>query len=1681
MPFPPRSLGARASLLGCAAFILAGLFTGFPSVRAQDQLVVGYARWDPAGTNPAPGGTALFSFSDAQGTLLWQAGVAAVEPVRNGRIFADQAGRRTALAVVNTGAEADTLILTLRTAAGAFQAETSRDFLPGQQFALFIDELFEGLPPGFVGSLSFEGERNDARWAAVTLRQSTNQFGQPIFATLPVAGAQDPEADRLVFPQVGAGSGLSTQIILINPYGEELRGRIRLISSAGAPLALTLDGTTSDQFPYVIPPDGAFRGQFTLAQGVGVGYAVVELDQGPGLPSGSAVFQFTAGAATVTEAGVLPARPTTRARIYADQAGTRTGVALAFPDSAGLTVSFRLLSRSGVPQQTTQRQVPAGGHLAIFVDELFPDLPTGWTGLLEIDSPSGFAAVTLKLTTNRLGQPVLTTLPVVDVTRLPDSAPRFFPQFGYGLGFATRLILLDAVTDGGSAGSLSFWKQDGTGLEVPLSGGVGDRFDVQLETGNLRQLYPGVTASLAEILMDPAELTINQGSRRRLHPILLDTQGNPRDDFPLAYQSLNPGTVAVDDHGFIEAFNRGFTTLIISSDTLIRTFTVVSGTISPGVPGFEPSDVAMDLSGQVFLAGGEDHAVLRADSFESQPAPWAGSLVQAGLVNGPRLLSRFNRPSFLALDLASGGDLYVADSANHVIRRIRGGDAGEVQTFSGSGQAGHLDGAPTQARFSQPQGVAVDDRGFLWVADSGNHTIRRIALQTGEVTTVAGSPGVPGLADGKGSEARFRSPGGIVFEAETLTQQLIREQTGAPPPPVSILVADTGNGLIRRVWEDGRVETLGAANQTKAAEGTGFVFGARSSHQHRFQRPLGLVLDPFGNLYVSETASGEVKVVLSNGEVLLAAERGTFANPAGMAISVRGRILVAESGSTVRQIRYAGPSLFSVTPQEVPASGGVQVFLGGVNFAPESVVLIGNRVIDPEFIDTTQMALNVPELPSGRQTLTILHRGGLAQGFVDVLPPRPSDLPPGAITTVAGGTTYVGDGLLAESAVLRRPEGLALTPGGDIVIADAGQQRVRRISAVAGVINTIAGIGSAGYSGDGLPAVLSALSAPSSIAFDVEGNLYLADSANHRVRMLEAATGRLLDIAGTGVPGFSGDGPALQSQLNQPAGIAVAPDGSIWVSDQANHRIRRIDPVSGRLETVAGTGQAGHGGDQGPATQALLNSPAGLEAAPDGSVFVADRDNHRVRVIDPDGLIRTVAGTGDAGFSGDDGPAVEADLHLPSDVALDPDAGLLIADSGNHRIRRVDRGQGLITTIAGTGVAGFGGDGGAAVLASLQQPAALAVDGTGNVLIADTLNRRVRRIHAVTGVISTVAGSSADFGGDGGPPALAALESPSGLAVIGEGLLVAEEEGHRIRIADLPGDGPTLSGTDETIVTLAGDGIPGDRDAAGDPRQARFSSPSGLSLGPSEVLLIADPGNHKLRRLDGDSVLTLAGNGQPGYLDDVPALSAAFRSPSDVIVDPLGGFLIADTLNHRIRRLDPQGFVNSLAGTGIAGDTGDGDQPTRARLNQPTALVADSEGRIFFCDRGNHKIRMIDRTARTITTIAGTGQPGDSGDGGPAVAARLREPSGLVLAGPLLFIADTGNHRIRLVNLDSGLIRPFAGDGTPGFGGDGGSAGNARLRRPSRLALDGLGNLLFSDQGNQRVRLILGAAPPGSE
>jgi sugar lactone lactonase YvrE len=347
-----------------------------------------------------------------------------------------------------------------------------------------------------------------------------------------------------------------------------------------------------------------------------------------------------------------------------------------------------------------------------------------------------------------------------------------------------------------------------------------------------------------------------------------------------------------------------------------------------------------------------------------------------------------------------------------------------------------------------------------------------------------------------------------------------------------------------------------------------------------------------------------------------------------------------------------------------------------------------------------------------------------------------------AIATVAGTGTagFGGDGGPAVGALLDSPTGLDVDPPGGATAANPGlyivdrqNNRIRRVD-TAGVITTVAGTGAPGYSGDGGPATQAQLNEPAGVALDAQGNLYIADTGNHRVRRVDTS-GIITTLAGTGSPGFSGDGgPAAQAQLNQPMAVVADGNAKLYVADTGNHRIRTISLGGGPIATLAGTGTAGFSGDGGPGTAAQLSAPSGLAFDPEGKgLYVADTNNHRVRLIEQSGVITTVAGTGVPGFSGDGGPASQAQLNAPVGLEYDVIQGdanrdLYVADTANHRVRKIDLAGGAITTVVGSGAAGFAGDGGQAGAASLNAPRAVALDANGNLFVADTFNERVRRV-----------------------------------------------------------------------------------------------------------------------------------------------------------------------------------------------------------------------------------------------------------------------------------------------------------------------------------------------------------------
>jgi len=348
----------------------------------------------------------------------------------------------------------------------------------------------------------------------------------------------------------------------------------------------------------------------------------------------------------------------------------------------------------------------------------------------------------------------------------------------------------------------------------------------------------------------------------------------------------------------------------------------------------------------------------------------------------------------------------------------------------------------------------------------------------------------------------------------------------------------------------------------------------------------------------------------------------------------------------------------------------------------------------------------------------------------------------GTITTFAGNgkAGYSGDGGKATAAKLNFPEGVAVDGKGNVYIVEAVNFRVRKVSP-GGTITTFAGTGKKGFSGDGGKATAAKLSFSYGVAVDEKGNVYIADSGNGRVRRVDPG-GRITTIAGTGVPCcFTGDGgPATKGRLFFPNSVAVDAKGNLYIADNLAYRVRKVSP-EGRITTFAGTGKSGDSGDGGRATSARLAYPFGVAADAKGNVYIADSLSHRVRMVSPAGKITTIAGTGKAGFSGDGGPATSAQLSSPHGLAVDGQGNLYIGDEHNARIRKVSRGT--ITTIAGMGQHGFYGDGKPATSALLSAPWGVAVDGKGNLLIADTNNHRVRIVRGVARASSAFAGSAA--------------------------------------------------------------------------------------------------------------------------------------------------------------------------------------------------------------------------------------------------------------------------------------------------------------------------------------------------
>jgi sugar lactone lactonase YvrE len=619
----------------------------------------------------------------------------------------------------------------------------------------------------------------------------------------------------------------------------------------------------------------------------------------------------------------------------------------------------------------------------------------------------------------------------------------------------------------------------------------------------------------------------------------------------------------------------------------------------------------------------------------------------------------------------SNGNIYTSDSNNCRIRKVS--KTGVITTYAGTGICGFSgDGGPaTAAMISNPYGLSLDNHGNLLFADPGNSRIRQIT-PAGVITTIAGN-GTFGYS-GDGGPAVSASLGApFAVAADAMTGK--------------IYIADSGNYVIRVVNTAGIIQTI-AGNHTYGFSGDG---GPATSAEIGYVE--GLRTDSHGNLYIADTNNERVRKVDASGIITTYAGNGLFGN------SGNGGPATSASIGTV----------FGV----FPSGGKLYISTNG----------------------------NIWAVNQTTQTINIVAGGA------------------------SGSGGYNGDGNTALSALFANPWGMTSNGAGGLLVADSGNDRIRQISATQ-LVKTVAG----GYVGDGGKSTAASLDDSTHLALDVAGNLYIADALNNRIRKV-APNGTITTFAGTGLTGYTGDGgPATSATLNRPEAVAVDTQSNVYIADYQNGVIRKVDSTgtistfvttfgfgvtaaataltfgpdgnlyatglwgvsmitsSGSTTMIAGVpGELGYNGDGIPATQAWLFLPNGLAFDSVGNLYISDWLNNRIRKVDGTGIISTVAGNGQTGFSGDGGPATSATLFEPTDVAVSVAGNLYIADANNFRVRTVDP-AGTINTYAGSGGIGYNGDNLPATQTNLF-PNGLAIAPNGIIYVSDDGSYRVRRIH----------------------------------------------------------------------------------------------------------------------------------------------------------------------------------------------------------------------------------------------------------------------------------------------------------------------------------------------------------------
>jgi len=764
----------------------------------------------------------------------------------------------------------------------------------------------------------------------------------------------------------------------------------------------------------------------------------------------------------------------------------------------------------------------------------------------------------------------------------------------------------------------------------------------------------------------------------------------------------------------------------------------------------------------------------------------------------------------------------------------------------------------------------------------------------------------------------------------------------------------------------------------------------------------------------------------------------------------------------VTTVASAQPLIQSINPSQGPIAGGTQVTLTGTGFAGTALSLDGTAVT-PTSASDTQIVFQTPARDNGIASVQLSGNGPKAYAEFLYLPPRLQSLPSGYITTVMGIGVFRGDGRLATNAMLEANEpGFAMAGDGSLFFSEHNHNLIRRVR-TDGIMERYAGTGFSWYSGDGGQAIKAQLSNPRGLVLDPSGNLLVADASNNRIRRISAATGIITTLYGGQTAGFSGDGgSAVDARFKEPSQIAFDRSGNLYVLDFGNARIRKIDTL-GTITTIAGNGNSGFSGDGGPATQATfnigINDWGGLAADSQGNVYLADTLNGRVRRIDAaTGIITTfVANAGLSlrailvdrddnlyvgvnlidstslrilklspsgqllqswgkgyGFSEDGTAIAKAPLCLIHRVILDSSDNILFADECSSRIRRINITTGLLDTIAGMGphIIGETGSPLATVLAP-DGPDLLFLP-SGDLLVADPMNYRIRQVDQ-QGKVSTIAGNGfMGIGGNDGVPALEATMYPAGIARTPTGDILIDNIAGISRIDS--------AGIIHAVNNIHDYGFSGD---GGPAIAAVTNEPWDVTTDAAGNIFIADTNNNRIRRIDAQTgvIDTVAGsgtvNGFEGYGkgsycgDGGPATQACLNTPYGIAIAPDGTMYIGEN-GQRVRKVTPAGTISTI----FSGEGG-----SRVRLSSTGNLFMGA----YRIQPNGHAFKFVFQSPDRFSN-----NPTQSGigDGVPARSSEAGYRGGLQSLGIAmdgegnLFFADSGNRRVRAIRYGAVMAEP---------------------------------------------------------